>query len=84
MKYLGQCQEKSSAVSLKVLGCSKLGIPYQGAELPKDGLQYNQPTLSDLQITHHNSEAKQRAAKAHLLSCKMGAISCSQKLISMT
>lgn len=43
MKYLGQCQEKSSAVSLKVLGCAELGIPYQDTELKKNGLQYNQP-----------------------------------------
>lgn len=58
MKYLGQCQEKSSAVSLKVLGCSEMSIPHQGAQLQKNGLQYNQPTPSNLQITHHNSETK--------------------------
>lgn len=44
MKHLGQCQEKSSAVSLKGLGCAELAMPHQGAELQKNGLQYNQPT----------------------------------------
>lgn len=82
MKYLRQCQEKSSAVSLKVLGCTKLGIPHQGVELQKMDCSITNQLPPAFKKTHHNSEANQGTARVHLLSCTMGAISCSHKLIS--